>query len=105
MREDRTYQERKATKNPDQEKKNVRPYLLKGLRMGTERAFLLTGLTSGASQRCDALNPIPILKVVEVVAKSHVCDRVSLPRVVVVVLVKRFQFPIYLKMRLSEDAS
>lgn len=33
---------------PDQEKKNVRPYLLMGFRMGMERAFLLIGLISGA---------------------------------------------------------
>lgn len=29
-----TYHERKATKKPDQEKKNVRPYLFNGLRIG-----------------------------------------------------------------------
>jgi hypothetical protein len=33
---------------PDQEKKNVRPYLSMGLSMGMERAFLLMGLISGA---------------------------------------------------------
>lgn len=53
-----TYQERNATKNPDHEKKKVRPYLLSGFRIGIERALRLMGLTSGASQRCEALKPI-----------------------------------------------
>lgn len=33
---------------PNQEKKKTRPYLLKGLRTGTVRAFLLIGLTGGS---------------------------------------------------------
>lgn len=33
---------------PNHEKKKTRPYLLMGLNIGTERAFLLIGLTSGA---------------------------------------------------------
>lgn len=37
--------------NPNQEKKNTRPYTLIGLKKGTERAFRVIGLTSGASQR------------------------------------------------------
>lgn len=37
-----------ATKNPNQEKKNTRPYILMGLNPGIERAFRLTGLTTGA---------------------------------------------------------
>jgi len=53
-----TDQERNATKNPDHEKKKVRPYLLIGLRTGIERALWLMRLTSGASQRCEALKPI-----------------------------------------------
>lgn len=40
--------DQKAMKKPNQEKKNTRPYLLIGLKMGTDRAFWLTGLTSGA---------------------------------------------------------
>jgi hypothetical protein len=46
-----TYHERKAIMKPDQEKKNVRPYLLSGLRIGIERAFLLIGFTCGAAHR------------------------------------------------------
>jgi hypothetical protein len=42
------YHERKAIRKPNQEKKNVRPYLLMGFRTGIERAFLLMGLISGA---------------------------------------------------------
>lgn len=37
--------------NPNQEKKKTRPYRLRGFRPGIERAFRLTGLTSGALQR------------------------------------------------------
>lgn len=56
-----TYQDKKATKKPNHEKKKVRPYLLMGLRIGIDLAFLVMGLTSGASQRCDNLNPRPIV--------------------------------------------
>jgi len=38
-------------KKPNQAKKNTRPYLLKGLSRGMERAFLLMGFTSGADHR------------------------------------------------------
>lgn len=37
-----------ATKNPNQAKKKTRPYILTGLKPGIERAFRLTGLTTGA---------------------------------------------------------
>lgn len=43
------YHDRKAIMKPNQEKKNVRPYLSTGLRTGMERAFLLIGLISGAA--------------------------------------------------------
>ena len=38
-------------KKPNQAKKKTRPYLLKGLSRGMERAFLLMGFTSGADHR------------------------------------------------------
>jgi hypothetical protein len=50
-----TYHERNAIMKPDQEKKNVRPYLSSGLRTGIERAFLLIGFTFGAAHRCETL--------------------------------------------------
>jgi len=53
--------DRNATKKPSHEKKNVRPYLLNGLRTGTDLAFLLMGLISGALQRWWGLNPKPML--------------------------------------------
>ena len=53
-----TYQERKATRKPDQEKKNVRPYLLMGFNTGIDRAFPFKGLTSGATQRWEILKGI-----------------------------------------------
>lgn len=34
--------------NPNHAKKKTRPYLLNGLSIGTVRAFLVIGLTSGA---------------------------------------------------------
>lgn len=37
-----------ATKNPNQANVNTRPYILMGLSPGIERAFRLTGLTTGA---------------------------------------------------------
>jgi hypothetical protein len=45
-------------KNPNQAKKNTRPYLLKGLRRGIERAFLLMGFTSGADHSVE----IPMMR-------------------------------------------
>jgi hypothetical protein len=41
---------------PSQEKKNVRPYLFSGLRIGIERALLFIGFTSGALHRWETLN-------------------------------------------------
>ena len=38
----------KATKNPNQANVKTRPYMSIGLKPGIERAFLLTGLTTGA---------------------------------------------------------
>ncbi len=43
---------------PNQEKKNVRPYLSSGLRTGIERALLLIGFTSGALHRFETLKAI-----------------------------------------------
>jgi len=54
----KAYQERKATRKPDQEKKNVRPYLLMGFNTGIDRAFPFKGLTSGATQRWEILKGI-----------------------------------------------
>jgi hypothetical protein len=53
-----TYHAKKAIINPNQAKLKTLPYLLKGLRTGTDRAFPLTGLISGAFQREVTLNPI-----------------------------------------------
>lgn len=61
--EESTYHDRKATRKPDQEKKNVRPYLLIGLNTGMDRAFPFKGLTSGATQRWEILKGI--LKLVD----------------------------------------
>jgi hypothetical protein len=44
---------------PSHEKKKTRPWRSTGLKTGTERAFLLTGLRTGARQRSEALKPIP----------------------------------------------
>lgn len=44
---------------PNQEKKNVRPYLSTGLRTGMERAFLLIGLISGAAHNWETAKGIP----------------------------------------------
>lgn len=51
-----TYQDQKAMKKPNQEKKNTRPYRQIGFSRGIERAFLLIGLTSGSVQSSDTLN-------------------------------------------------
>lgn len=42
------YHAQKAIIKPNHEKKNTRPYWLIGLRTGTARAFLFTGLIAGA---------------------------------------------------------
>ena len=55
---DRTYQDQKATKKPNQAKLNTRPYTLIGLRIGIERALPLTGLISGAFHRRAGLKPM-----------------------------------------------
>ena len=52
------YQAQKAIMKPSHEKKKTRPCLSKGLRIGTLRAFLVTGLSAGARQRSETLNPI-----------------------------------------------
>jgi hypothetical protein len=52
------YQAQKANIKPIHEKKKTLPCLSIGFRMGTLRAFLLTGLTSGVRQRSDSLKPI-----------------------------------------------
>jgi hypothetical protein len=52
------YHERKAIINPNQAKKKTLPYLLMGLRIGIDRAFLLTGLISGACHRVATLKPM-----------------------------------------------
>jgi len=43
---------------PNQAKLKTLPYLLKGLRIGIERAFPLTGLMSGACHRVATLKPM-----------------------------------------------
>ena len=54
----KTHHDKKAIMNPSHAKKKTRPYLLKGLRTGIDRAFPLTGLISGACQRVATLNPM-----------------------------------------------
>jgi hypothetical protein len=49
------HHDQNAMKNPNQEKKNTRPYMLMTFRMGTERALWLIGLTSGASHSSETL--------------------------------------------------
>ena len=51
-----TYHDQNAIIKPNQEKVKTRPYTLMGLKAGMERAFRLTGLTSGAFQRVAGLN-------------------------------------------------
>jgi len=46
-----SYQDQKAMKKPNQEKKNTRPYWLTGFKTGIDLAFLLIGFSSGAFQR------------------------------------------------------
>ena len=50
----KAYHDQKATKKPNHEKKNTRPYMLTGLNMGIDRALWLIGLTSGALKRTAA---------------------------------------------------
>lgn len=44
----KAYHDQKAIMKPNQEKKNTRPYMLIGLSIGIDLAFLLTGFTNGA---------------------------------------------------------
>ena len=44
----KAYQDQNATKKPNHEKKNTRPYMLITLKKGIERALWLTGFTAGA---------------------------------------------------------
>ena len=46
----------KATKNPNQANVKTRPYTLIGFKAGIERAFLLTGLTTGALHKVATSN-------------------------------------------------
>ena len=50
------HHDQKAMKNPNQEKKNTRPYLLTGLNTGIDRALWLTGFSSGADQSTESGN-------------------------------------------------
>lgn len=51
------YHDQKAIMKPNHEKKNVRPYVVEmGLKKGIDRAFWLTGLTSGARQRSEKVS-------------------------------------------------
>jgi hypothetical protein len=62
------YHDQKAIMKPNHEKKKVRPYVVEmGLKKGIDRAFWLTGLTSGARQRSEKVS---ILKVVVLVKSS-----------------------------------
>lgn len=64
----KAYHERNAIINPKVEKKNVLPYLSKGLKIGTESAFLFTGLTLGAFQRI--LTPIVVMLMLRILDKN-----------------------------------
>ena len=52
------YHAQNAIMNPNQEKKKTRPWGSTGLRTGTLRAFLLTGLSTGGRQRSENLKPM-----------------------------------------------
>ena len=54
----KVYQAQKANIKPSHEKKKTRPWGSMGLKTGTLRAFLVTGLRTGRRQRSDALSPI-----------------------------------------------
>lgn len=43
-------------RKPSHEKKKTRPYVSRGLRMGTERALRLTGLSSGVLTRTRSMS-------------------------------------------------
>jgi hypothetical protein len=67
------YHDQKAIMKPNHEKKNVRPYVVEiGLKKGIDRAFWLTGLTSGARQRSEKVS---ILKVVVLMNSPRYPDR------------------------------
>jgi len=55
------YHDKKAIMNPKVEKKNVRPYLSTGLRIGILLAFPFIGLTSGAFQRLEIANIVGLM--------------------------------------------
>lgn len=57
------YQAQNAIMKPNHEKKKTRPYILTTLNTGNARAFLLTGLISGALTRSASVNPRPMLQV------------------------------------------
>ena len=54
----KVYHAQKAIMNPNHEKKKTRPYTLTTLKNGMDRAFRLTGLTSGAAYKWASLRPI-----------------------------------------------
>ena len=54
----KAYQDQNASKKPNHEKKNTRPYWLTGFKTGIDRAFLVIGLTSGLLQRSAGLKTI-----------------------------------------------
>lgn len=54
------YHAQKEIMNPNQEKKNTRPYMLTTLSIGTVLAFLLTGFIFGAFTRSENVKGSPI---------------------------------------------
>lgn len=52
------YQDQKAMKKPNQEKKKTRPYMSMGLNTGIDRALWLIGLTSGARHSTEGENMV-----------------------------------------------
>ena len=60
----KAYHDQKATKKPNQLKKNTRPYMLMTLKNGIDRAFPFIGLTSGALKSTVGLNILLDVKVV-----------------------------------------
>jgi hypothetical protein len=54
------YHDQKATKKPNHEKKKTRPYMLRTLKKGTDRALWLIGLTSGALKSTLGLNILAV---------------------------------------------
>lgn len=59
------YQDQNASRKPNQEKKNTLPYWSTGFRKGTDLAFLVMGLISGACHSEAILKPILCIKVFE----------------------------------------